>query len=377
MADQRSITSADKKNEYNYGIDALRMLAMFLVVTAHILGPGGILEAAEPMSAQYKAAWFLEITAYCSVNCYALISGYVGIYAKYKYHNLALLWLRVVFYTLGITLLFSVFVPGAVTLKDWLRAFLPVTAGYYWYLSAYFALFFFIPLLNTGMDKLTRRQLGAVVIGLILVFSFLQTLSGQEVFGTSSNAWWLMILYIIGGYLKKYGLFQSRRSGELLLGFLGGIALTWFFKMFVKAEILPFTEWVSENYLFSHSSPTIVAAGIFLLLLFERIHPPVFVKRFIRTFAPAAFSVYIIHAHPLVWDRLLTGTFAPYARYSTLPEIIMTLLTALIIYVACSLMDLIREGIFKMLKLKELLARVEKRFLGHLWNQPVAERDLT
>ncbi len=35
-------TAMPAKGGRNYGIDALRMLAMLLVVIAHILGPGGI-----------------------------------------------------------------------------------------------------------------------------------------------------------------------------------------------------------------------------------------------------------------------------------------------------------------------------------------------
>ncbi len=364
-----NIVSVSLQNEYNYGIDALRMLAMLLVVTAHILGPGGILEAAETASAQYRAAWFLEIASYCSVNCYALISGYVGVNAKYKYHNLVLLWLRVVFYTLGITLLFSVFVPGMVTPKNWIKALLPVTGGYYWYLSAYFALFFFIPLLNTAMNKTAEKQLRFVVIGLILVFSFMQTLSGQEIFGTSSNAWWLMILYIIGGYLRKYGLFKTRRPGRMLLGYLAMVTLTWLFKLAIRAELIPFSERISENCLFSHTSPTILAAAVFLLLFFEKVRPPVFICRLIKLFAPAAFSVYIIHAHPFVWDFLLTGSFASYARLPAAAEIILTVLTAITVYVSCSLADLVRAGIFRELKLKEFLVRMENKYVGGLWNQ--------
>lgn len=73
----------------NYGIDALRIVSMLMVVTLHVLGHGGVLKIAE--SEKYWIVWFLEISAYCAVNCYALISGYVGVYSKYKFSNLALL----------------------------------------------------------------------------------------------------------------------------------------------------------------------------------------------------------------------------------------------------------------------------------------------
>ena len=75
-------------NERKYGIDLLRMIAMFMVVILHVLGQGGILNTVSSLSLNYEIAWFLEISAYCAVNCYALISGYVGINSKFKFTNI-------------------------------------------------------------------------------------------------------------------------------------------------------------------------------------------------------------------------------------------------------------------------------------------------
>ena len=69
----------------NYGIDLLRMLAMWMVIILHILNKGGVLSAAAPLSAGYEAAKLLEAGAYCAVNCYGLISGYVGVQHRFRY----------------------------------------------------------------------------------------------------------------------------------------------------------------------------------------------------------------------------------------------------------------------------------------------------
>lgn len=65
--------------EKNYGIDALRMLAMFMVVILHILIQGGVLNASGRFLSQYEAGWLLESVAFCAVDVYALISGYVWV----------------------------------------------------------------------------------------------------------------------------------------------------------------------------------------------------------------------------------------------------------------------------------------------------------
>ena len=62
----------------NYGIDLLRMVAMVFVVVLHIVGIGGIITGSELLSPQFLTAQLLRIAMLCAVNCYALISGFVG-----------------------------------------------------------------------------------------------------------------------------------------------------------------------------------------------------------------------------------------------------------------------------------------------------------
>ena len=72
----------------NFGIDLLIIISMPMVVILHVLGQGGVLESTKLFSPNYMITWFLEIAAYCAVNCYALISGYVGYESKHKFSNL-------------------------------------------------------------------------------------------------------------------------------------------------------------------------------------------------------------------------------------------------------------------------------------------------
>ena len=98
-----------------YGIDLLRMISMFMVIVLHLCGHGGVLSAFQTSSKRFWFAWLLEISAYCAVNCYALISGYVGVDSKYRYSRIFLLWLQVIFYTVSITVLFSGLHPEVLT----------------------------------------------------------------------------------------------------------------------------------------------------------------------------------------------------------------------------------------------------------------------
>lgn len=89
----------ENKSERNYGIDLLRIVSMLMVVTLHILKRNLLYNKdVEIFSMKYNILWILEIMSYCAVNCYALISGFVGVKSKFKYSNILILWLQVVFY---------------------------------------------------------------------------------------------------------------------------------------------------------------------------------------------------------------------------------------------------------------------------------------
>lgn len=84
-------------NKRNLGIDFLRIISMFMVVALHILGNRGILFNTVLYTMNYNLVWLLEILAYCSVNCYALITGYVSTDTKFKYSRIISLWFQLLF----------------------------------------------------------------------------------------------------------------------------------------------------------------------------------------------------------------------------------------------------------------------------------------
>ena len=112
-----------KNSSRNYGIDLLRIVSMLGVVFLHVLGHGGILSL-DHAPANFSIAWFFEILAYPAVNCFVLISGYVGyknekLFPRLK--NLLTLMFTVSFYSISIFLIFKFFVPKALGIEDLAR----------------------------------------------------------------------------------------------------------------------------------------------------------------------------------------------------------------------------------------------------------------
>ena len=358
--------------ERNLGIDLLRMVSMLLVVILHVLGQGGVLTAAGKLDSDtnFKIAWFLEIAAYCAVNCYGLISGYVGVRSKFKYTNIVMLWLQVFFYTGLITLLFSIFHPAyfqgeAATELIW-KMLLPAVKNQYWYFTAYFVMFFFIPFYNYAVNNMPRRQIRAVVIAGIVLFSVLPLLfragilgkAVSNVFYISSgyNMMWLSVLYVTGAYISKYRPFEKIPTYAFFLTYLGAALASWFAKFYIQGGS------VTVHY----TSPLILLEGVCLLLGFSRLKLKA-IGPVIRFLSPAAFGVYLVHVHPLIWEEYMKKRYVEFASFST-PKMIFAIFAAVLgIYLFCSAVDLCRHYLFKLLRLRQGLTYLENKFCKNLW----------
>lgn len=223
----------------NHGIELLRIFAMLLAAVLHILKKGGVITASEGNLAAYSTVWLLEAAAYCAVNCYALISGYVGYSDRPKPLRLARcieLWLQVVFYSVIITTVYCIAGVGSVGVSNFADAFLPVTSKQYWYFTAYIGMFFFIPLLNALVRRLNRRALVSLCIMLIAVFSLYDTFASfwkkdpLALVGGHSPLW-LGVLYIFGAAMKKLRVPESMSSKKALLIYASAAVFTALFKI--------------------------------------------------------------------------------------------------------------------------------------------------
>lgn len=355
----------------NYGIDLLRCISMMLVVVLHVMGHGKILATVSPESVNYKLAWFLEIIAYCSVNCYALISGYVGIRAKHRYRNIVTLWLQVAFYSVGIALLFQFINPASIDLKGILSSVFPVMSNSYWYFTAYFALFFLTPLLNAGVNALTKNDAKKLIAGIIGVFSIIRIIlccdafnlfKSNEIFNLNNgySVLWLAFLYIVGGCISKFELWKDTKNWKVWAVFWGSVIFSWAFKMFIEnPSNKEFKSIINANTFLSYLSPTIVVTAICLLILFSRLETlPKVPQKIVSFFAPVSFSVYLIHDNSLIRNNIIAKHFSILASLSPIEMMLHIFVVVLTIFVVCSLIDHIRILIFKLFRVKEIVNKV-------------------
>ena len=132
--------------ERNYGIDALRLVLMYMVCMLHTLGQGGILKSSG-LGVEMKVFWLLGIASFCAVDGFALISGYMATDKPCNYSKLVDMWFQAFFYSFIVTIILTgIGLNDSLGIKDIIKIAFPVTFNKFWYFTAYFALFFVVPL---------------------------------------------------------------------------------------------------------------------------------------------------------------------------------------------------------------------------------------
>lgn len=364
----------------NYGIDFLRILSMLFVLLLHILKHGGILANLEKFSFGYNIAWFVEICAYCAVNCYELISGFFGYSSKQKYSNIINLYFQTAFYAVLATGIFYIMNPDEIGKKAFIKAVFPFGFNVYWYFTAYFCMFFFIPFMNKILEVCDFKQLTGLVSASIVFFSIIPLIFKSDVYFTNNGytVLWISVLYIIGGYIRKFELHRKISNIKCILLYFGAVLVA--FGQKVITEYVKFTvngETVNEGLFIKYTSPTMVICAVSLLCLFAKVDFKVGMKKLTAIFSPFAFSVYLIHTAPYVWSKVMKNRFVLFAELNPIVMILVVFATAIGIFALCSLIDFVRVQLFKMFRIKELSVKIEgtvAKIIEKLYNKKETEK---
>lgn len=362
-----AVVNIPQKAARNYGVDLLRIVSMLMVVILHILGHGGILKGVEPLSKGYAVGWFLELASYCAVNCYALISGYVGSGSRFKYSGIVGLWLQTAFYSVSIAAVAAYFLPN-IGKKEVISALFPVSNNVYWYFTAYFCMYFFTPLLNKIIEGLSEKQLKAIAVTFFLVLSVLPTINGKDIFRLSNgySAIWLAVLYILGGTVKKCNLFAKVKSGWFILAYLGFTLISFGERAGIEFYNQTATEKLTPV-LTSYTSPTVLLAAMALIIGFSRMNIGKISSAFIKYLAPVSFGVYLIHENPYTRINIIKKIFPSFIEFNAVTLFFAVLGSAVAIYLICGIIEFLREQLFKLLRVKKTLAKIEGKVFGDLW----------
>ncbi len=351
--------AAGKKEKF-FGIELLRILATFYIILLHVVGQGGV-AAASGGKVTYTVSYLLLALAYPAVNCYALISGFVGCKSRFKLSRLLSLWLTVVFVNLAVWGAFRLLAPEMAASFSLEACLKPLLTNEYWYVTAYFGLSVLTPVLNAATE-LPKKTFAEMLIGLFACFVLLPKIADNDLFLTRSgySTLWLVLLYLVGMFFRLHLLpkKRSRLCGAACLAVYGMISV-----------FLPLQKRLTENKLlasgienpvylknYAYTSVLIVLSSIALFAVFTRINVQnKAVCKFISFFSTASFGVYILHTQPLVWANLLQDAFSQFAVFSAPVMAACCLAAALGIFLVCTAVERLRALLFHVTRLDRFI----------------------
>jgi len=321
----------------NSSVELLRVLMMLLIVTHHQVVHNELNIDVQPFSLSKLAGLFLSSGGRLGVAVFVLISGYHLIVSDFQWKHLAKLLAQNWIYSAA-ALLFCLFALGRTVGNAMIAAMLtPALHAVNWFVQQYALLYLLVPFLNLLVRAMTREKHRALILLLVVLWSVIPTFTGfAPGFSVLS---WFVTLYLTAAYFRLYP-GENRPLRHLVLALFWVLVLfalmAWralaFERMEIDAaEIRTFNEY--------NMLPTFLLS-VELLLLFVQVKP--FHSKFVNLLARTTLGIYLLHdndlARGLLWKELFSSVPYYTSGWRYVPFVLGS---ALLVFAACSLIDLI------------------------------------
>ena len=347
-----------QKKERNPGIELFRCVSMIMIILLHVTQQGGVLSGTDSGSASYYAAYYLKVIGYCAVNCYAVISGFVNSGKSFKVQRILSMWLEVVFWLAIPAAVTHFFLPQFPVSKDtWIEAFFPVSTKAYWYFNAYIILFALMPILNKGIEMLTKKQHRNILAFLFIVVTILPFVGGSDLFVTSSgySAMWLIILFVFGAYFRIHGLPSFAKLYVTIPVFFMAATASWSLDL-LRMDLYRSGAVESSDLLYksldralSYISPFMVIMALSLLCFFAQLKiSPKPIRKVLPVIGKATFGVYLFHVGDMIWVNWLKGHFSDYGKLPAWQLLLAVIGISILLFIIWDILSIGRIYLFKL-----------------------------
>ena len=281
------------------------------------------------------------------VDVFILISGYFLITSHsslFNFKKILKFLGQIIFYSLGIFVISSLFHTQHYGIKDIIKAFFPITFSSWWFASAYFVLYIIHPFLNMFLNALNKKTYQALLLTLVIIWSVIPTFTTSDF--QSNSLWWFVTLYAIAGYARLYGfnqIFTSKRYFALC-GVIS--ALTYFSSV---VFIMLGTRWsiflIHATYFYGMEKISVLLISLTLFMAFATLKMNY--HKWINTLATATFGVYLIHDSNIVRPFLWIDVFQNSQYQNSLLLIPYSVIVVALVYGICTAIDLVRQKLFE------------------------------
>ena len=344
-----------------YGLDLLKIIAMINIINLHINLQIKYYNI-NPQSLKFKPIFRLEAFSFWPVNAFGLISGIVG-YKNYKFIKMIYLWFIYIFYSIFFSTI--LYYKSSIGTRDFILSFFPLGIRRNWYVNAYIFMYYFLPFIINSINSINKILFNKIVLHFFFIYSIYYIIIKSNIKNTNFNfidegytSLWLLILYIVGGYLRRFYIHKDIISNVLLLQI-------YFICSLITSEYIIYNARRNKFQILiflSYNSPIIIIQALSLIFLFSNINiNNKYIIKVVSFLYPLNFSVNIIHTR-FFFSKIQSSvkffnfikTLSPKSLFFKIYGI------SILIYFICIFVDYLRFLIFKIFRIRNICSYIEK-----------------
>ena len=353
------------------GAELLRIVAMLLIMFHHFAIHGGV----EYNNFSINNAWLnvIDFGGKIGVNIFVLITGFYSCNSSFSIKKIIKILFATEFYSLSLMIVSVAIGAQEMRIMLLVRGLFPLIFGNgYWFISCYIIMYIISPILNAGVNKISRRGLAAITVFLLGIYCIIPNTIGI-IKPTNDYEFsvliWFIVLYLIGSYFRKYSfvLLHHRMVTGIVLLFSTIILLySKTYLLYVGDSFSGLSYKIISN--FSNISQNALMPFLISVFAFCFFQPLNFkANKLFFDVAKATFGVYLIHDSPMIykfiWENIIHTKEVYYSEYYILASIILVLL----LYIVCTLIEILRlrfveQPIFNSKRINLIILHLEKKF---------------
>lgn len=361
------------KQERNSNYELMRIISMFMIVVCHIIMHGHVLNNYQNEGAALLTQFIFFMTV-VHVNSFILVSGYFQSTSKFKQSKLWSIINQSLFYRLVIMLILISFDVISLNKIEIFKEISIIDTTEYWFIKTYIYLYCLTPFINKFIETLSKKSYQKLLILLLVLFSIIPTITGGWTFENNGYTLYnFVFLYLIGAYLRKYPLKDmyifkpmTKRLYQIfmIIAFITTCSLNFVLTNYID-KIGNINSILGElnNYIgrasTTYSNPFVIIQTIAYFEFFGTLSIK---NKIINKIASLTLGVYMIHDNSFLraniynWLKVNNGPVYSYKF------IIYIFAVAVIIYIACSIIEYLRKLLFHFIYKLKISEKVRKKY---------------
>lgn len=326
--------------------ELLRIICMLLIIAGHLTNQSGILNVRELTDSKIIAV-VLGSAFGIADNIFVMIGAWFLVDKEFKAERITKIYLQIATYVIPITTFMIIFHGSYMGLKEIIRGLFPWGGSPLWFGTVYIEMLLLTPFLNILLNNINRTKILLIILFVIntIPTSFLF----RNDFFYSGELVWFCFLYLLMGYIKKNRIDLVVKREMCLWGALG-IYLVLLF-IFFGVEYLSSTNnqfekinaslSLSTYYINRYHTIPAFFCSICLFFYFQKTE--IAYSRIINGISKGCFGVYIIHQSPGFAEFMWNEIFKTQEWIESEFYAVYYIGTVLMIFIAGSIVDLVRR----------------------------------